>query len=94
MEDNKYLVGDADLSTVRNRNEQRVIKAIRKVLVEPPLYTPDNKDLMDIYALALNALHPRYVQQGTIVLRDPVRDDTIMEAVRDAFIRVMERPKG
>jgi hypothetical protein len=57
------------------------------------VYTPDPKDIQDIYALALNNLTPRYAQTGTIVLRDPVRDDQIVESVRNAFVRVMERPK-
>lgn len=91
--DERFDVEGVDLSKVRNRNELRVVKAIRKVLGEPPVYTPDPKDVQDIYALALNALPPRYTQHGTIVLRDPVRDEQILEAVRDAFIRVMEYPK-
>jgi hypothetical protein len=92
--DDKFMVEGVDLSRTRNRNEIRVVKAIRTVLGEPPVYTPDPKDIQDIYALALNALPPRYAQHGTIVLRDPVRDEQILEAVRDAFIRVMEHPKA
>ncbi len=89
----KHRIGDIDLTDIRNRNELRVIKAIEQVLREPPVYTPDPKDIQDIYALALNNLAPRYAQTGTIVLRDPVRDDQIVEAVRNAFVRVIERPK-
>lgn len=89
----KYRIGDVDLTEIRNRNETRVIKAMEQVLTEPPVYTPDPKDIQDIYALALNHLPPRYAQTGTIVLRDPVRDEQIVEAVRNAFVRVMERPK-
>ena len=93
MDSSKTAIDGVDLSNVRNRNEQRVIKAIRQVIGEPPVYTPDPKDIQDIFALALNALPPRYTQLGTIVLRDPVRDEHILAAVRAAFVHVMEHPK-
>lgn len=88
-----YKLGNVDLSNIRNRNEQRVIKALRKVLEEMPNYTPDDKDIKDIYALTLNALPARYTQSGTIVLRDPVREEQIATVVSAAIVRIMERPK-
>lgn len=89
----KYLIGSTDLSRIRNRNEQRVIKMMHKVMSEPPGYQPDDLSLQDIYALALNTLPPRYSQSGTIVLRDPVKDEEVLAAVRNAFATVVQNPK-
>ncbi len=88
-----YEIDKVDLSGIRNRNEQRVIKALRKVLEDMPNYTPDEKDIRDIYALTLNALPARYAQSGTIVLRDPVREEQIATVVSAAIVRIMENPK-
>ncbi|OBQ56191.1 late competence development ComFB family protein [Halodesulfovibrio spirochaetisodalis] len=93
MANEKYLLNDVNFFDIRNRNEGRVIKTIQKVLETPPYYKPSEKDLFDIYALSLNSLPARYAQQGTIVLRDPVRDSDIEDAVRKAFAIVVENPK-
>ncbi len=89
----KYHINSTDFSEIRNRNEVRVIKMINKVMSEPPGYAPDELSLQDIYALALNALPPRYSQTGTIVLRDPVKDEDVLRAVRNAFATVVQNPK-
>lgn len=88
----RYNVGDTNLFFIRNRNERRVIDAIPRILAEYPGFIPNTIDLQDIYALALNSLPPRYVQQGSIVLREPVRQDEIEEAVRTAMDTVRVRP--
>lgn len=93
MANEKYLLNDVNFFDIRNRNEARVIKIMKKVMDTPPYYKPSEKDLFDIYALSLNSLPARYAQQGTIVLRDPVRDNEIEEAVRKAFAIVVENPK-
>ena len=89
-----YEVNGIDLGGIRNRNEPRVIKALRKVLRDMPNYTPNEKDLQDVYALTLNALPARYAQSGTIVLRDPVREEQIAAIVNAAVVRIMEHPKS
>jgi len=88
----RYNVGDTSLFFIRNRNERRVIDAIPRVLAEHPGFLPNAIDLQDIYALTLNSLPPRYVQQGSIVLREPVRQDEIEDAVRAAVDTVRVRP--
>lgn len=89
----KYHLGSVDFSEIRNRNESRVLKMMHKVMSEPPGYQPDELSLQDIYALTLNSLPPRYSQTGTIVLRDPVKDEEVLEAVRNAFAKVVQNPK-
>ncbi|MBU1002145.1 MAG: late competence development ComFB family protein [Proteobacteria bacterium] len=87
-----YVVGTSNLFFIRNKNEKRVIDAMRRVLPEYPKFEPNDLDIQDIYALSLNSLPPRYVQQGTIVLREPVRPDEINDAVREAVNTVRSRP--
>lgn len=93
MANEKYLLNDVSFLDIRNRNETRVIKIMKQVMETPPYYKPSEKDLFDIYALSLNSLPARYAQQGTIVLRDPVRDKEIEDSVRKAFAIVVENPK-
>lgn len=89
----RYTFEDVNLLFVRNKNEKRVIEAMRLILpADYPNFTPNALDIQDIYALALNSLAPRYVQQGSIVLREPVKLDTIDAAVRDAIETVSRRP--
>lgn len=87
-----YVLGDANLFFIRNRNEQRVLDAIPRILEKIPDYLPDDIDLQDIYALSLNSLPARYVQQGSIVLRESVGQIDVDDAVRDAVKTVRERP--
>ncbi len=88
----RYSIGDTSLFWIRNRNERRVIDALPRILADYPDFIPNAIDLQDIYALALNSLPPRYVQQGSIVLREPVRQDEIEDAVRVAVETVRKRP--
>lgn len=88
----EYKIGDVNLFFVRNRNEKRVVENMQKILPTYPDYKPNDLDLQDIYALALNSLPPRYVQKGSIVLREPVKPTIIEQAVHDAVNTVMNRP--
>lgn len=88
----KYTVAGVSLSDIRNRNETRVAKALRDALehFNSPL-APET--IMDMYALALNELPPRYAQTGSIVLNDPVRETAVKDAVQKAIDRVLAHPK-
>ena len=91
--DTRYMLGNIDLFAVRNRNEVRVIEKMREALAE--LGNPELpvKALLDAYALALNLLPARYAQSGTIVLRDPIRENHLREAVAKAISQVLVYPK-
>ena len=89
----KYKLGDVDFFNIRNRNEGRVIKVLSGLLQKKGSSLLSDKDLQDIYALALNALPSRYTQRGTIVVIDPVTKKAIDAAVEDAYDQVVERPK-
>jgi len=89
----KYKMGDVDFFNIRNRNEGRVVKVLSEFLQKKGNALLAHKDVQDIYALALNALPPRYTQRGTIVLLDPVTKEAIYEAVEEAYDKVVERPR-
>ncbi len=87
-----YEYGNTSLYKIRNRNELRVIKLMGDVFQETPDYSPDTLDIEDIYALALNRLPAHYVQEGSIVLNEPVDDTTIRDVLREAVRAVRQRP--
>jgi predicted MPP superfamily phosphohydrolase len=90
----KYVVLGVDLYHVRNRNEQRIVKHMIDVIAEKRLENKlSSQDIKDIYAYSLNQLDSRYTQQGTIVLRDPVRNDMIDQVVDEAILLIMTHPK-
>lgn len=89
----RYHLGGLDFFNVRNRNETRVLEKLREALAE--LGNPElpEKVLRDAYALALNQLPSRYAQSGTIVLREPIRESHLREAVAKALSQVLAYPK-
>ena len=90
----KYMALGVDLYNVRNRNEQRVVKRMGAAIAEQHLEDKlSSQDIKDIYAYALNQLESRYTQQGTIVLRDPVRNEQIDRIVDEAITLIMAHPK-
>ena len=89
----KYKIGDVDFFNIRNRNEGRVIRVLEEIWHKKGTPLISDKDLHDVYALALNTLPPRYTQRGTIVVDDPVKKAEIRRAVEDAYEIVLERPR-
>ncbi len=92
MVDDDYMIGNVSVKSIRNKNEKRVRAMIPDILRDYPNYHPQDLDIQDIYALALNKLPARYVQKGTISLKEPVTDDQIDQAIRDAIDQVMTNP--
>ena len=81
-----------DLSRIYNKNEKRVVLAMEKYFSSLEGWEPEALDVQDIYALALNSLPPRYVQDGTIVFNEPVKRADIENAVKDAVDKVRTSP--
>jgi hypothetical protein len=90
----RELVEKTDLGKIRNRNEGRVLDNLTLILDEYPGFEPDILDIQDIYALTLNSLPPRYTQEAAIVLREPVPEKQIQEALRRAIEKVKSHPTG
>ena len=72
----KYQVGDISFYRIRNRNEVRVVKVLPDVLMEFPDYRPDT----------LN------VQEISIIMQEPIDDNAVREAVREAIAMVRANP--
>lgn len=89
----KYTVLGVDLNDIRNRNEARVAKCLSEMLMNRELADICPDIIKDVYACALNNLPARYTQQGTIVLRDPVRPEFIEQTVSEALEKVLKNPK-
>lgn len=81
-----------DLSRIYNKNEKRVVLAMENYLATITDWEPEALDIQDIYALALNSLPPRYVQDGTIVFNEPVKRTDIEHAVKVAVGKVRKSP--
>ena len=90
--ESQYTTKDTALYKIRNRNELRVIRHLRDIIDEFPDYTPETLDIQDIYALTLNKLPAHYVQEGSIVLHEPVDDTTIRDRIREAIQAVRKHP--
>lgn len=88
----KYTLRGHSLFGIRNKNEVRVIAQMERILQEDPGFNPEPLDFEDIFALALNKLPARYVQHGSIVLGEPVRDVDVADAVRYAISVVRDNP--
>jgi len=81
-----------DLSRIYNKNEKRVVLAMEAYLAGIADWKPEGLDIQDIYALALNSLPPRYVQDGTIVFNESVKRTDIEHAVEVAVNKVKNSP--
>ncbi len=81
-----------DLGRITNKNEKRVILAMEKLLADLDEWDPEPLDIQDIYALALNRLPPRYVQDGTIVFNEPVKREEVERVVGEAIKTVKDSP--
>lgn len=87
-----YMIGKVCVERIRNRNEARVVRLMPEVLAEFLDYRPEDIDVEDIYALTLNRLPPRYVQKGTIILKEPLTDEEIRRELRQAVEQVEKNP--
>ena len=88
-----YVISGIDVSDIRNRNEARVAEKMQEALerMGNPEMTP--QAVRDAFALALNLLPARYKQSGTIILREPIRESHLQDAVSRALKQVSSNPK-
>jgi len=89
-----YIIAGVDVTDVRNRNEARIVEKMRKALERKDAPVLSTQGVRDAYALALNLLPSRYKQSGTIVLREPIRESHLDDAVSRALKQVMQKPKN
>jgi hypothetical protein len=89
-----YQFAGMDLSSIRNRNERRVIAFLPEIFKEYPDFEQSIINVQDVYALALNQLPARYTQSFSIVLDDHVDEGRIKDAIRYAIKKVRDNPTG
>lgn len=87
-----YVALGLDFHSIRNKNEDRVINLMPDVLAEFPDFRFTRTDIEDIYALTLNMLPARYVQAVTLVIDEPITDETVRLMLREAVRTVRARP--
>ena len=91
--DSRYTIAGVDVFDVRNRNELRIVEKLQEMVEQMGEPVPSAQAIRDAYALALNFLPPRYKQGGTIVLREPIRENHLCEAASRALSQVLAKPK-
>ena len=90
---NELMVRGTDLGKIQNRNEKRVAYFMNEILDQYYKdFIFDPLDIEDIYALTLNLLPARYVQQGSIIISDRISEFEIKSKIREAVERVLDNP--
>lgn len=91
--DSKYLVNRVYLNTINNRQEQRVIAAMRKLIPEAPDYCGCRICTEDVYAAALSKIPAQYVPNGSFMLRkEGPTDEDIEQIVLNTIDLVRAHP--
>lgn len=90
MEKEKYEVFGVSMAGIRNKNEKKVIQFMNELIPQFPEFDYCTICLQDVYALCLNQLSPRYMQEGTIVLKKDLRDDDYRDVVETAVNTVIK----
>lgn len=97
MNAKRYQVNGTQLDDIRNKNEEKVVKIMNELIPEYPEFDNCSMCIQDIYALSLNQAAPRYIQEGTIILKkkENVEEEEkeLREIVRSAIETVIKYPK-
>ncbi|MBU3916878.1 late competence development ComFB family protein [bacterium] len=88
----KYTSFGVSLEHVRNVWETKVIKCMDKVLPDYPEFDYCSICIQDVYALAMNQLNPKYIQQGTVMIKKEYSDDDFRDALALAVEKVIKKP--
>lgn len=92
MKKDKYESFGVNLAMVRNAWEVRVIKSMDAVLPEFPEFDYCAICIQDVFALAMNQLTPKYIQQGTILLKKDYTEQDFRDIVEEAVDKVLKNP--
>ena len=89
----KYQVNGVSLERVRNRNELRVVKAMRSMLPEQEGFCGCRVCIEDVYAATASNIQPHYVQFGAIMLHPKKpSEEELMTILAASFAKVREHP--
>ena len=89
----KYQVNGVSLERIRNRNEVRVVKAMRNMLPEQEGFCGCRVCIEDVYAATASNIPAHYVQFGAIILHPKLpSEEDLMTILADSFAKVREHP--
>ena len=93
MAEERYQYDGFSLDHIRNRQEVRVVAAMRDLLPHADDFCGCRLCVEDVYAIALNSLPAHYIQSGAMVLgQPPPTEQDVVRAVADALDKVRVRP--
>ena len=92
MNEKKYMIGKVSLINIRNKNEVKVVETMKRILPDYPKFDNCMLCIQDVYALSLNKIMPKYIQDGTVIFRKADDETLIDNAVRSAINMVAEKP--
>ncbi|MBU2513836.1 late competence development ComFB family protein [bacterium] len=92
MKKDKYDSFGVNLASVRNIWEAKVIKCMNDVLPDYPEFDYCSICIQDVYALSMNQITPKYIQQGTVLLRKEYSDDDFRDIIEVAIEKVIKKP--
>lgn len=92
-----YTIEGNSLAEIVNINERTVLKIMREIYAADPALCRCSMCVEDVYALALNALPPRYIQSTSLEVYEASRRFIPREQVRAkvlaAVTKVQAAPK-
>ncbi len=92
MKKEKYDSFGVNLENVRNTWETRLIKCMNDVLPEFGEFDYCAICIQDVYALAMNQLTPKYVQQGTVLLMKEYSNQDFKDVIEIAVEKILMNP--
>ena len=90
MDKEKFEIFGVSMSSIRNKNEMKVIQFMKELIPQFPEFDYCPICLQDVYALCLNQLSPRYAQEGTIVLKKDLLDVDYRDVVEASISTVIK----
>ncbi len=92
LKKDKYTSFGVSLEHVRNAWETKLIKCMDKVLLDYSEFDYCSICIQDVYALAMNQLNPKYVQQGTVMINKEYTTDDFRDIIETAVEKVIKNP--
>ena len=75
---------------IKNSNEKKVIKCIKKLLPEYNQIKWNEKNFISLYMDSLNSLHSRYKQKNSIEISGRMKEEVILDAVKEKLDEIVE----
>ena len=87
-----YTIGGYSLKNIRNKNEEKVIISMRRILNEFPNFCGCDLCIEDVYALSLNSLKPKYQHHFSLTVNRDNENVDIDRKIKNQIRKVMKNP--